>query len=799
MISVSNDWIQAQSDIVRPEAFIEISGGGITLTKKNLTSFSYTQSGAIDNSQIPLKEIYFEILKTPYFDYDLPTDVIYTLKFGFEINNAVEMINVGLFKIASKDIKENGQTAKYTLNDQFTKRDTGDYFWLNDVYKGGSYQSVYFIDSTQIAPFYSGTLFEYVGGLTSETGVNIGGFLTKCSYGEVMQQLALVSGYTLVPRPLATEYRFAQVNVLDRTLTDYLITKSIQYKKPETEHNNQIKSYRVFGNKPMLFNAGYVPQYTVLEVEVNANGDTYVELDSNVVYTSAELVSGQTLYGIWRVLITANRLLISSTHNQGQTAKVKLYNYLTYDKPSQLFDVNNDGDIIDINSQLLYDTRPNPAPINNNVITCGNFLKVCGLYRDIVSVPCRIDPRVELFDKITIELPNSNLVKGIVEYVKITYNGAFNGEISIRKTEEQNGDYFCITKVGGSGNSIKIQADDPNLQLNSNFKYSYDRISWQSLTEGTYIQFNYRNKIYFKGNNSTMNKNNSTYYHFVGNNIDYSVSGNITSLYDETMTSTTIPETYFLCSLFKNEKRLVDASNLKLPATNLATGSYSSMFNGCSNLVYAPQTLPASSITGSSYHSMFKGCSSLITTPQILATSCDSAACAYMFEGCSSLTQAPQLRATTVGSSSYSYMFKDCSSLVSAFSNLPATTLGTFSYYKMFLNCTSLIQTPRISGIRLGAYCCASMFEGCTSLTKLPALRATTLQERCYNRMFYGCSNIKLRTTSSSTYNKIYQIPYGQTGTDATDATTDMFTSTGGTFTGTPSINTNYYTSKEVV
>ena len=33
------------------------------------------------------------------------------------------------------------------------------------------------------------------------------------------------------------------------------------------------------------------------------------------------------------------------------------------------------------------------------------------------------------------------------------------------------------------------------------------------------------------------------------------------------------------------------------------------------------------------------------------------------------------------------------------------------------------------------------------------------------------------------------------TGTTATDALTDMFTSTGGTFTGTPEINTTYYLS----
>ena len=95
--------------------------------------------------------------------------------------------------------------------------------------------------------------------------------------------------------------------------------------------------------------------------------------------------------------------------------------------------------------------------------------------------------------------------------------------------------------------------------------------------------------------------------------------------------------------------------------------------------------------------------------------------------------------------------------------------------------------------------CYESMFNGCTSLTAAPALPATTLVDGCYASMFEGCTKIKLSTTQTGEYQTAYRIPTSGTGTTATDALLYMFTSTGGSFTGTPSINTTYYTSNTVV
>ena len=99
----------------------------------------------------------------------------------------------------------------------------------------------------------------------------------------------------------------------------------------------------------------------------------------------------------------------------------------------------------------------------------------------------------------------------------------------------------------------------------------------------------------------------------------------------------------------------------------------------------------------------------------------------------------------------------------------------------------------------MARYCYVSVFNGCTSLTTVPELPATMLADYCYAWMFDGCTKIKFSTIQTGEYQTEYRIPTSGTGTTATDALTDMFRSTGGTFTGTPSINTTYYTSNTVV
>ena len=119
----------------------------------------------------------------------------------------------------------------------------------------------------------------------------------------------------------------------------------------------------------------------------------------------------------------------------------------------------------------------------------------------------------------------------------------------------------------------------------------------------------------------------------------------------------------------------------------------------------------------------------------------------------------------------------------------------------MFDGCTGLTQAPALPATTLATYCYRYMFAGCTALTQAPALPATKLANYCYYRMFRGCTSLKLSSTQTGEYTVAYRIPTTGTGTTAISDLSSMFTSTGGTFTGTPKINTKYYlsTDNEVV
>ena len=196
------------------------------------------------------------------------------------------------------------------------------------------------------------------------------------------------------------------------------------------------------------------------------------------------------------------------------------------------------------------------------------------------------------------------------------------------------------------------------------------------------------------------------------------------------------------------------------------------------------------------YAYMFQDCTFLTQAPALPATTLADYCYNGMFQGCTSLTQAPALPATTLASYCYQSMFQNCTSLIQA-PALPSTTLAESCYQSMFYDCTSLTQAPALPATTLAEGCYGSMFSYCTSLTKAPALPATTLANSCYNGMFYGCTSLKLSSNKTDEYIQEYRIPTTNTGTTATDALIAMFANTGGTFTGTPTINTTYYLSTD--
>lgn len=167
----------------------------------------------------------------------------------------------------------------------------------------------------------------------------------------------------------------------------------------------------------------------------------------------------------------------------------------------------------------------------------------------------------------------------------------------------------------------------------------------------------------------------------------------------------------------------------------------------------------------------------------------------YLFYGCKSLISAPALPATVLSNRCYFNLFFRTGLKVAP--ELPATSLSFQCYFGMFESCENLIVPPALPATNLAAECYKHMFQYCTSLTKIPKLPATTLEQDCYAYMFRGCTSMKLSTTQTAEYKTAFRVPTSGTATSATNALLSMFDNTGGTFSGTPSINTTYYLYEE--
>ena len=282
-------------------------------------------------------------------------------------------------------------------------------------------------------------------------------------------------------------------------------------------------------------------------------------------------------------------------------------------------------------------------------------------------------------------------------------------------------DYMTLTALGDGEITITIPAELSSTQATS-FSYSKDKSKWtDTIVDNTAktisIPIKSGDNVYLKGDALTLFNEELFGGLSINSTANIDASGNIMSLLyvDNFTDKTTLPEggTYNFGSLFSGNEHLINAKDLKLPATTLNYSCYSSMFEGCSSLTTVPE-LPATT----------------------LAQSCYS----YMFYGCSSLTVAPELPATTLAHDCYDSMFQSCTSLTAA-PALPATTLANYCYQSMFEGCSSLTAAPALPATTLANYCYYGMFWGCKSLTAVE-LPAKVLAKNCYDRMFLSCTSL---------------------------------------------------------
>ena len=351
-------------------------------------------------------------------------------------------------------------------------------------------------------------------------------------------------------------------------------------------------------------------------------------------------------------------------------------------------------------------------------------------------------------------------------------------------------DYLCFTaEQAGSTVAMAVNGTPTKGQA---FEYSTNGRNWSVFTPGTttITLSNVGDKVYFRGDNTTVSESDSVYYQFVMSG-KIVASGNIMSLLDKTCQSTTISNIYCYYYLFYNCTSLTTAP--ALPATTLADYCYRSMFYKCTSLTTAP-SLPATTLANYCYNYMFSNCTSLTTAPALPATTLTDYCYNYMFSNCTSLTTAPSLPATTLTNYCYKNMFSNCTSLTTA-PSLPATTLAYSCYSNMFENCTSITTAPSLPATTLTNSCYRSMFENCTSLTTAPSLPATTLSSACYRSMFENCTSLQVYSSSGTGHTKAWRIPTSGSASSYTSQT-KMFYKCPGSYKSTSnvSLNTTFYT-----
>ena len=194
-------------------------------------------------------------------------------------------------------------------------------------------------------------------------------------------------------------------------------------------------------------------------------------------------------------------------------------------------------------------------------------------------------------------------------------------------------DYLCFTaQEAGSTVAMAVNGTPTKGQA---FEYSTDGTNWSVFTPGTttITLANVGNKVYFRGDNTTVGESNSIYYKFVMSG-KIAASGNITSLLNKTCQSTTILNNYCYYRIFYNCTSLTTAP--ALPATTLAAYCYYNMFYNCTSLTTAP-SLPATTLANYCYYNMFYNCTSLTTAPALPATTLRGNCYNSMFYNCTNL------------------------------------------------------------------------------------------------------------------------------------------------------------------
>lgn len=209
-------------------------------------------------------------------------------------------------------------------------------------------------------------------------------------------------------------------------------------------------------------------------------------------------------------------------------------------------------------------------------------------------------------------------------------------------------------------------------------EFTYDVDEGLFVSNGSYaVPVEAGDVVQVKGNGPWTKSNAKLAFNVVGTNnrtdARFDLSGNIMSLlYSDNFETATVVPTGGLAEIFHAGQLapiqycIVDASKLRLPATEVGNGGYRYMFNQCVNMTSAPEIISVMTMGTYACHQMFYNCVHLVNPPKELpAINMTNSCYNQMFRNCSRMLTAPDIPNVNWGTATnpMNGMFRGCSSL----------------------------------------------------------------------------------------------------------------------------------------
>lgn len=233
-------------------------GHTVIFGKEDILSFSHEQSGCINSGELPHSEIRFSIDNSDkrWNPYDPTGDTKFlaerqkvSLRYGMDVDGAVEWIDVGLFYLSEWKIPANGFEAQFVAVDMLTRCSD-----INTkIYGDEDETAEYFMY------FFSDYVKENSTGIPSEWLIGYGGDPDLTLYvpyqsqgrgiGELLQMIANLTGCVIQHPAIyaAFDKPITRIDPLDVSTSevDYCILLNNAYSYPELELMKPLKSVSV--------------------------------------------------------------------------------------------------------------------------------------------------------------------------------------------------------------------------------------------------------------------------------------------------------------------------------------------------------------------------------------------------------------------------------------------------------------------------------------------------------------------------------------------------------------------------